>query len=110
MRLSHIRIVGLSPFLLVFIGAGCKKKAPPPVRNASEQEIWEQNIKVIYFDYDHYDVRDDQRAILQHNGDTLRSNSGWRVVVEGHCDERGSAQYNLGLGQKRADSIKEFLV
>jgi peptidoglycan-associated lipoprotein len=92
--------------------------APPPAptpaverpRDPTVEEIWPQRIKIIYFDYDKYDIRDDQRAALQSNGDFLRSYSQIRIVVEGHCDERGSAQYNLGLGQRRADSIKEFLV
>ena len=84
--------------------------APAPVREPSVEELWTQRIKTIYFDYDKYDIRDDQKASLQGNGEFLRSNPQVRIVVEGHCDERGSAQYNLGLGQRRADSIKEFLV
>lgn len=92
--------------------------APPPAptppdvtrRDPTVEEVWTQRIKIILFDYDSYEIRADQRAAATGNGEFLRANSSVRVVIEGHCDERGSAQYNLGLGQKRADAIKEFLV
>ena len=67
-----------------------------------------------YFDYDKSDIREDARAALTRNADALKAifddfpNSV--IVVEGHCDERGSAEYNLGLGDRRAQSAKDFLV
>ena len=73
------------------------------------EELFGQRVKTIYFDYDKYDVRDDQRAALQGNGEFLRAHAEVRITIEGHCDERGSAEYNLGLGDKRANSLKEFL-
>ena len=67
-----------------------------------------------YFDYDRSDIRDDARQALTRDADLLRrifaSDPTFSVVIEGHCDERGSAEYNLGLGDRRASSTKDFLV
>ena len=67
-----------------------------------------------YFDYDKSDVRSDSQATLTQDASALKSIlsdfPGATVVVEGHCDERGSAEYNLGLGDRRASSAKDFLV
>jgi len=85
---------------------------PPPKKTFSERLATE--IADVYFDYDKSDVREDARAQLQQNAERLKgiladfpSNT---LDVEGHCDERGSAEYNLGLGDRRAASAKEFLV
>lgn len=86
--------------------------APPPAqtRNPSEEEMFNTEVKTIYFDYDKYDVRADQTAAMQGNANFLRAHPGVKVVIEGHCDERGSAEYNLALGDKRANTLKESLV
>lgn len=62
-----------------------------------------------YFDYDKASIRDDQKAMLTQNADKLKTNADVKATLEGHCDERGTAEYNLALGQKRADSAKAFL-
>ncbi len=66
--------------------------------------------KDIYFDYDKYDVREDARPTLKAVADHLRKNTAQKVLIEGHCDNRGTSEYNLGLGDKRAKSVKDFLV
>jgi peptidoglycan-associated lipoprotein len=67
-----------------------------------------------YFDYDSSDIREDARAALSRNSDAikkiLQDFPSASLVVEGHCDERGSAEYNLGLGDRRATAAKEFLI
>ncbi|MCC7262398.1 MAG: peptidoglycan-associated lipoprotein Pal [Candidatus Latescibacteria bacterium] len=63
-----------------------------------------------YFDYDKSNIRDDQKAGLTQNADKLKGNADIKATVEGHCDERGTAEYNIALGQKRAESAKSFLV
>ncbi len=67
-----------------------------------------------YFDYDKSDIRDDARQALTRDADLLKrifaADPTFSVVIEGHCDERGSAEYNLGLGDRRATSAKDFLV
>jgi peptidoglycan-associated lipoprotein len=64
----------------------------------------------VYFDLDKSDIRDDAKAPLQRNADFMKRWTSTQVTVEGHCDERGSAEYNLGLGNRRADAVKQYLV
>jgi len=64
----------------------------------------------IYFDYDSYDLRADARKTLQAHAAWLKSNPAVRVEIEGHCDERGTTEYNLALGAKRARSARDYLV
>lgn len=63
-----------------------------------------------YFDYDKYTIRDDARAALENNARWLNANPKARVKIEGHCDERGTNEYNLALGERRAQAVKRFLV
>ena len=63
-----------------------------------------------YFDYDKYTIRDDARAALEGNARWLNANPMARVKIEGHCDERGTNEYNLTLGERRAQAVKRFLV
>lgn len=67
-------------------------------------------LKDVYFDFDSYDLRADARDTLKANGEWLRSNPSAQVQIEGHCDERGTTEYNLALGSKRAQSVKDYLV
>lgn len=66
-------------------------------------------LKDIYFDYDRYDLNADARSTLRANADWLKGNPSARVEIEGHCDERGTNEYNLALGAKRAQAAREFL-
>jgi peptidoglycan-associated lipoprotein len=86
---------------------------PPPVTSAptaGEQELFARNMEDIYFDYDKYDVRAAEQPSLQADAAFLKSHPGIRFTIEGHCDERGSAEYNLALGDNRANSVKQALV
>lgn len=65
--------------------------------------------RVVYFDFDVSDVRQDQRHILEANATYLAKNQQLKVRLEGHADERGSREYNLALGERRAQSVKRFL-
>ncbi|MGH7783603.1 MAG: peptidoglycan-associated lipoprotein Pal, partial [Candidatus Binatia bacterium] len=67
-------------------------------------------LKEIYFDFDSYSLRADARETLKTNGQWLRSNPSAQVQVEGHCDERGTTEYNLALGSRRAQTVKDYLV
>lgn len=64
----------------------------------------------VYFDFDRATVKSSERAKLQQAADYLKTNPSRKVLVEGHCDWRGTAEYNLGLGDRRARSAKDFLV
>ncbi len=87
--------------------------APPPVAakpSAGEQELFARSMKDIYFDYDKYQVRAAEQPSLRADAAFLKSHPGIRFTIEGHCDERGSAEYNLALGENRANSVKQALV
>jgi len=66
-------------------------------------------LKDIFFDFDRYDLRPDARDTLKANADWLKSNQAARVEIEGHCDDRGTNEYNLALGAKRAQAAKDYL-
>jgi peptidoglycan-associated lipoprotein len=66
-------------------------------------------LKDIYFDFDRYDLRTDARDVLKSNAEWLKQNPASSVQIEGHCDDRGTAEYNLALGAKRAQSAKDYL-
>lgn len=64
----------------------------------------------VYFDYDKYDVRDSERNLVTAHAKFLSSNPKFKMLIQGNTDERGSREYNLSLGQKRADAVKKNLV
>jgi len=63
----------------------------------------------VHFDYDRYDIRPEERAVLENTASWLMKNRDSAVSIEGHCDERGTNEYNLALGDRRANSIRKFL-
>jgi peptidoglycan-associated lipoprotein len=83
---------------------------PPAPAGPTEEELFSQNVKDIYFDYDKYDVRGDQQAALQGDIGFLKEHANVHFTIEGHCDERGSTEYNLALGDNRAGAVKNALV
>jgi len=64
---------------------------------------------VVYFDFDSFVVRDDARPVIDTHAKRLAANAGLKMTVEGHTDERGSREYNLALGQKRAEAVVKSL-
>lgn len=66
--------------------------------------------RTIYFDFDRSDLRPDAREGLQANASYLKGNSGVAITIEGNCDERGSNEYNLALGKRRAEAAYKYLV
>jgi peptidoglycan-associated lipoprotein len=86
--------------------------APPPaaVNNATEEELFSQSVKDIYFDYDKYDLGGNQLGSLEGDAHFLQQHANIHITIEGHCDERGSTEYNLALGTNRADSVKNALI
>jgi peptidoglycan-associated lipoprotein len=66
-------------------------------------------LKEVYFDFDRYDLRADARETLKANGDWLKGNPSAVVEIEGHCDERGTNEYNMALGAKRAQAAMDYL-
>jgi len=87
--------------------------APAPVAEAPKEsfdELFLKEVRDAYFDYDSAAIRPDARQALQKTADFLKNYPNVRVTIEGHCDERGSTEYNLALGQRRANAVKEYLV
>ena len=90
---------------------------PPPL---TEEQIYAQKtldqlnaerpLADVFFDLDESTLRDEARGPLQKNADWMKRWSATRILVEGHCDERGSSEYNLGLGERRAAAVKDYLV
>ena len=86
---------------------------PAPVAaapNTSFDELFLKEVRDAYFDYDSAAIRPDAREALQKTADFLKGYPNVHVTIEGHCDERGSTEYNLALGQRRANAVKEYLV
>lgn len=88
--------------------------APPavsaPANTMSAEEEFRANVQDVFFDYDTYDVRADAQSTLSHDASYLASHPNLKIVIGGYCDERGSDEYNLALGQNRANSAKNALV
>jgi peptidoglycan-associated lipoprotein len=115
---------------------GCKKRArqeptpppppPPPVEQPqveepdttgqaarelqARMEADKARIQTVYFDFDRSDIRPDQRDRIKNDADIFRTWPSWAITVEGHCDERGTNEYNLALGERRAMAAKQALV
>ena len=69
-------------------------------------------LKTIYFDTNRHEIRDDQKSALAANAEKLNGSSlaSFKVVIEGHCDERHTSEYNMSLGDRRANSIKQYMI
>jgi len=85
---------------------------PPPTTQPSltEEQLFAQSVKDIYFDYDKSDVRASEQASIQADAAFLQQHPNISFTIEGHCDERGSTEYNLALGDNRASAVKNALV
>jgi peptidoglycan-associated lipoprotein len=83
---------------------------PPPPPAVDIRELFNQNVHTVYFDFNKADIRADQRDGLQHSAEFLRDHPEVQLTIEGNCDERGSTEYNLVLGDRRASAVKNYLV
>jgi peptidoglycan-associated lipoprotein len=84
---------------------------PPPAETPSptDEDLFGQNVKDVYFDYDKSDIRADQSAAVQADMLFLNQHPNISFTIEGHCDDRGSTEYNLALGDQRASAVKNAL-
>lgn len=101
--------------------APAPKEAPkptPPAPVAEKPIVEAKRVAVeeapaladIHFDFDKYNIRDDAKPILEKNASWLIKNKNVKIQIEGHCDERGTSEYNMGLGERRSKSTKDYLV
>ncbi|MCK5056763.1 MAG: peptidoglycan-associated lipoprotein Pal [Candidatus Aminicenantes bacterium] len=136
--MKRVSIILLMVVSLFFFTDSCKKKVKTePVKEPekierveettpridrpvlTEEEIFEKksleelnaegNLRKIHFDFDKYDVKDDMKPILHRNADWLLKHGSAVITIEGHCDERGTIEYNMALGEKRAKTTRDFL-
>jgi len=122
MRIRSIAFAALA----VAAGAGCHHNTaavnePKPQGDVSSSGTGEEarnglpdlkgqvSLATVYFDLDKSVIRDDAKETLNHDAEILRQNADVAVKVEGHCDERGSTQYNLALGERRAHAVRDYL-
>jgi len=131
---SPLRLVALATVVAAtLLMVGCAKKAveeppapapapaqpaptptppatPEPTPTPPAPELTSSDFQPVFFDYDSYTLRDDARSALDNNAGLLRDNSGASITIEGHCDERGTVEYNQALGEKRAQAARDYLV
>ncbi|MGE5323022.1 MAG: peptidoglycan-associated lipoprotein Pal [Actinomycetota bacterium] len=79
---------------------------PPPI---TDEQLFNQTAQDIYFDFDKSDLRPESQQVLANLAQAMKAHPNWKVQIEGNCDERGSTEYNLALGERRADSARQQL-
>lgn len=127
MRKAGVLLVGILVLLLI---SSCGKKPPPPEEPAppvvteeetprppeipteevTKKEITQEDMQPIHFDFDRYNLRPEDREILNGNAMVLKNYPDVKIRIEGNCDERGTVEYNLALGEKRARSAMDYLI
>ena len=90
----------------ITVNAASARATPSP----TDEELFSRNVKDVFFDYDKYAIRPDEAPKVQNNEAFLAQHPSIKVVVEGHCDDRGSEEYNIALGASRAETVKRTLV
>jgi len=109
---------------MLLLGAGCSSKVVAPVDNGEGavdltlptltgeaiRAADELTNAKIYFEYDKFDIREDSRRVLARKAELLKQFPQIKVSIQGHCDERGTEEYNLALGERRARAAHEFLI
>ena len=128
------RILAVAALTLALAGAGCAKKpiattpvppaptpaatptpaptpppAPAPTPEPAKPSASAKDLQVVYFAYDSFTLDDGARSALDSNAKLMRDNPTLSVSVDGHCDERGTVEYNQALGQKRAETVQQYL-
>jgi peptidoglycan-associated lipoprotein len=127
--MKKILLVAVVAAIFALAFAGCKKTVPPPppetkpvvtdttpkaveppkVEQPVKKTIVEAQFQTVYFDFDKYNLRPDGKAALDSNYTLMKTFPDVVIKIEGNCDERGTVEYNLSLGQKRAQSAQDYL-
>lgn len=89
--------------------AGEPAKTEAPVMEEAPAAPAAEALSDIFFDFDRFNIRDDGMKALDTDARLLAADSGKSVIIEGHCDERGTEEYNIALGEKRAEAVKKYL-
>lgn len=127
MRKASVLLVGI---LILLLFSFCAKKPPvveeptPPVvtepetppppevpkEEVTKKVITQEDLQPLYFDFDKYALRPGDREILNRNARVLKDNPTAKIRIEGNCDERGTVEYNLALGERRARAARDYLI
>lgn len=83
---------------------------PPPPPPPPKPKIQQSQFKTVYFDFDKFNLRPDAREALDYDANLLKEYPDAMVRLEGNCDERGTVEYNLSLGEKRANAVRDYLI
>jgi peptidoglycan-associated lipoprotein len=106
----------LSVLALAFFLEGCPKSpggsavTAPGIPPAPKEFAAIESLKDIHFDFDKYDIRRADAKVLDEDAKWLKTNTNALILIEGHCDERGTSEYNLALGDRRAKATMNYLV
>lgn len=125
-------VLAFAAAVLILFGSGCGPKPEEVVEEPVVEEpvepveepitepvvepepevvrVTESEFRIAYFDFDKYNLRPDARTALEYNARLLKDHPDVTVLLEGHCDERGTIEYNLALGEKRARTAMEYLI
>jgi len=127
-KLGLLGLIGLALMALMAMSCGGPKEIPPEVAPVEPEPVVEDTtppdtipalppptlkesqLKTVYFDFDKYNLREDAKADLDANYELLVEFADAFVKIEGHCDERGTIEYNMSLGEKRAKAVMDYLV
>ena len=96
--LAVLAVMGL------MVGIGCQQQQNRP-RHAEGKS----GLNMVHFDFDRSEIKSEYKKVLEDNAAWLKKNSDSKVSVEGHCDERGTEEYNIALGQRRAKAAKDYV-
>ncbi|BDX07302.1 peptidoglycan-associated lipoprotein Pal [Planctobacterium marinum] len=91
----------------VEVGTVVKEKSPEEIRQEQKEALMRN--QVVYFDFDRSSVNSEFYSLLNEHAEFLRNNPSQRVTIEGHCDKRGTPEYNIALGERRAKSVETFM-
>ena len=125
-----VRFMTVGAISVVLASCASKKEAPAPSPEAiasataaptpapvatpaaapAVTRVQEVSLETVYFDFDSYVITPASQEILRKQAQGLKTNPAIKIQIEGHCDERGSNEYNLALGERRARAVKDFLV
>ncbi|MBN1474580.1 MAG: peptidoglycan-associated lipoprotein Pal [Syntrophaceae bacterium] len=121
-KMTMMGILLVAVFSLALFSGCAEKKAVVAEGTAQEQSSAAQDaaklsaaaaqeaLKDINFDFDRSNIGPEARGIMKANADILLKNSDFNIIVEGHCDERGTSEYNMALGERRAQEAKKYLI
>lgn len=108
--------------VITIAGPGCSKKTQPEEPTAATTAGADENaatgdsdsgralgMQTVHFPYDSFNLDSEAKSVLKNNADILKSHPSVKVQIEGHCDQRGGIQYNIALGEKRANGVKKYM-